>query len=373
VLLVENPSSSRGAPPVVWHLHSATGDRAGGWRVAVRPLPFHIGRAARVDLTLTSESVSNEHAEIYADGDRLRIRDLGSTNGTFVNGLRVLDSPIYSGDLVRVADVTLRLVRQPQVPVPDGRTQKLSEGQLPVQLAHAQALPGLLRNGNVRPLFQPVVNLVGGESVGYEALGRGAQDGLPEAPEELFRVASGLGAEGELSRLFRDKALAEANGRSSISSVFLNTHPTELSQPGLLESLAELRVRTPKLGMTLEINEWAVTRPDGIARIRRELADIGIGLAYDDFGAGQARLLELGDVPPDFLKFDMSFVRGIDRAASSRQRLVASLVTAARDLGACPLAEGVETPGEAEVCTQLGFTHAQGFHFGRPVAADAIQ
>ena len=57
-----------------------------------------------------------------------------------------------------------------------------------------------------------------------------------------------------------------------------------------------------------------------------------MGLAYDDFGAGQARLFELAEVPPHYLKFDRRFVNGIDDAPASRQRLVASLVAAAREL-----------------------------------------
>ena len=68
-----------------------------------------------------------------------------------------------------------------------------------------------------------------------------------------------------------------------------------------------------------------------------------MGIAYDDFGAGQARLLELAEVPPHYLKFDMSFVRGIDTAPASRQRLLTSLVSVARDLLVYTVAEGVET------------------------------
>jgi EAL domain-containing protein (putative c-di-GMP-specific phosphodiesterase class I) len=71
-------------------------------------------------------------------------------------------------------------------------------------------------------------------------------------------------------------------------------------------------------------------------------------------------------VPPHYLKFDMSFVRGIDAAPASRQRLLTSLVSVARALLVYTVAEGVETAAEAEVCMRIGFTHAQGFFYGRP-------
>ena len=86
----------------------------------------------------------------------------------------------------------------------------------------------------------------------------------------------------------------------------------------------------------------------------------------DSFGAGQARLLELAEYPPDFLKFDMSLVRGIDVAPESRQRMLTSLVSVARDMLVYTVAEGVETAEEADVCMRIGFTHAQGYFFGRP-------
>jgi EAL domain-containing protein (putative c-di-GMP-specific phosphodiesterase class I) len=109
-----------------------------------------------------------------------------------------------------------------------------------------------------------------------------------------------------------------------------------------------------------------------VDRLRTQLRRAGVGLAYEDFGAGHARLLELALVPPDFLKFDMRFVRGIDAAPPSRQRLLASLVSVARDLLVYTVAEGVETPEEADVCMRLGFTHAQGYHYGRPRPVEEV-
>jgi EAL domain-containing protein (putative c-di-GMP-specific phosphodiesterase class I) len=120
------------------------------------------------------------------------------------------------------------------------------------------------------------------------------------------------------------------------------------------------------------VHEGALADLPGVDRLRTQLARCGVGLAYDDFGAGQARLLELAEVPPHYLKFDMSFVRGIDAAAPSRQRLLTSLVSVARDLLVYTVAEGVETAAEADVCMRIGFTHAQGFFFGRPRPIDEV-
>jgi EAL domain-containing protein (putative c-di-GMP-specific phosphodiesterase class I) len=99
--------------------------------------------------------------------------------------------------------------------------------------------------------------------------------------------------------------------------------------------------------------------------LRAVLNELNIGLAYDDFGAGQARLVELGEVPPDFLKFDIELIHEIDRASPERQRMLASLVAIVKDLGIASLAEGVETEAEHAACRQMGFDFGQGYLYGK--------
>ena len=163
----------------------------------------------------------------------------------------------------------------------------------------------------------------------------------PRTRPELFHIAAGVGAEAELSRLFRRKALEAVAGKRDVGTLFLNTHPAELEQEGPRGLARGGQGALPRTcSLVLEIHEGALADPASIDGLRTELAKIGIGLAYDDFGAGQARLLELAEVPPNFLKFDMRFVRGIDQAPPSRRRLVASLVSVARDLLVYTVAEG---------------------------------
>jgi EAL domain-containing protein (putative c-di-GMP-specific phosphodiesterase class I) len=145
-----------------------------------------------------------------------------------------------------------------------------------------------------------------------------------------------------------------------------------LEQPGLAESLAGLRDLAPHLRLILEIHESALAKPALITSLRGSFDRIDVGLAYDDFGAGQARLIELAEAPPHFLKFDRIFISDIDKAPASKRRLLASLVAAARELLVETVAEGVETEAEAEVVSKLGFTHAQGFLFGQPLSAEQI-
>ncbi|HEX6962149.1 MAG TPA: EAL domain-containing protein, partial [Lacipirellula sp.] len=150
-------------------------------------------------------------------------------------------------------------------------------------------------------------------------------------------------------------------------------HPAELAEHGVLEfSLRELRELAPQARLVLEIHEAAVTCVRQMREMRSLLNELNMGLAYDDFGAGQARIVELGECPPDYLKFDIDLIRDIDHASPERQKMLASLVSIVRDLGIASLAEGVETEAEHQACRQMGFNYAQGFYYGKPALASTF-
>jgi EAL domain-containing protein (putative c-di-GMP-specific phosphodiesterase class I) len=337
----------------------------------VFPLPFRVGRLPGLALSLASESVSKEHAELFRRGDALHVRDLGSKNGTFVNSERVGEAPLREGDILHFAQVEFRVgwqeIDEADEHALEPSTVSLSEMKLPQQFVDgARELRELLRDRQVTSLFQPIISLPSGTLAGYEALGRGRHPRLPEAPAELFKIAAGVGAEAELSQVFREKAVELVGAKARFPALFLNVHPSELERPGLVPAVVEARTRAPQLRMTLEVHEGALADLESVDRLRTQLGRSGVGIAYDGFGAGQARLLELAEVPPHYLKFDMRFVQGIDAAPAARQRLLTSLVSVARDLLVYTVAGGVETAKEADVCMRIGFTHAQGFFFGRP-------
>ncbi len=344
-------------------------------RMLVHPLPFRIGRQPGLELVLPSQLVSKKHAEIYERDGALRLRDLGSVNGTLLNREAVTDAPLREGDILYLADFEFRLAHE-DAPGgrngdPFGTTIQSSVLTLPRHfVTGTRELRELLDRGNVTMAFQPIVRLPGGETTAFEALGRGRHPGLPESPLDLFRIASTSGDEAELSRLFRRRAVELVRELPDPPALFLNTHPAEMQEDELVASLEELRTLGPTVDLVLEIHESTLARPDYIAALRERLSEINVGLAYDDFGSGQSRLLELAEAPPHYLKFDRCFITGLEKAPPSRRRFLGALVEACRELRVQTVAEGVETEGEAEACRAVGFTHAQGYLFGRPVPAE---
>ena len=109
-----------------WYLESFVQDGRTLTRLPIRSLPFKVGRREAAHLTLSSDLVSKDHAEIYADKRGLRVRDLGSTNGTFINHQRVAGRGA-GGERRRA----LRVVRVPSGPPAAGGGGDRGEGDRP--------------------------------------------------------------------------------------------------------------------------------------------------------------------------------------------------------------------------------------------------
>ena len=338
-------------------------------RVALDPLPFRVGRSPQAHLVIASGQVSKDHAEIYRVGEQFCLRDLNSTNGTFVNGQRVHEAFLVNGDIVHFAHQEFRFLEggEATLRVPEAPITEVARSGVPESLIRGgEHLRDMLRQHCVRITFQPVVRLDTARPVGYEALGRGTHSDLSIHPSHLFKLAARCGLEMELSRLFREAAVEEAARLPDDSLIFLNSHPKELDDANLLPALDALRAKmTGGRRIVLEVHEDAVADSAKLSRLREQVKARGMLLAYDDFGSGQARLAELVAAPPDFVKLDMRLVRGIHRDGA-RQNLVQAINRLTREFAVQVVAEGIETQEEAAVCLRLGCHFGQGFLFGAP-------
>ena len=366
-----------------WYLESLAKD---GSRVLheVRKLPFRIGRDPASELAEATMGLSRRHAELTADiSGRLRLTDLDSTNGTFVNRERVNGSVLLAdNDVIHFAQAEFRCrMRSEESPTAIDRgsaadeertvivpaSRSLSEDFVP----HEREFKDLLRGVGLSGALQPIVDMRTRQVYAYEWLGRGQHPSLPQSPIRLFQMAARLDRESELSQAFRDYGIKTVTARMKGTTLFVNTHPKETFDEGFLQALARLREDPNAPKLVVEVHETAVMDVARMKDLAARLKDIGVRFAYDDFGAGQARLNELGEVPAHFVKFDMGLIRGIDLASERKQKVVGDLVRLVTELGSVPLAEGVETEAEAEVCRLMGFKLVQGYLTGKPVPVDA--
>ncbi|MEJ2157004.1 MAG: EAL domain-containing protein [Desulfobacteraceae bacterium] len=347
------------------------------WLVAIDSAPFIIGRSDNCNLKLIDKRISRNHTELHMSGGLLWGRDLKSTNGTFVNQRKIeLAEMLEPGDILSIGNYKFEVQRindSTSTAVDETISTTISKDTKELSYLEMK-LRQLLRHRNVLPNFQPIVRFSDTTAVGYEILGRSTDSDLPSNPPELLDMAEWFGCGSDLSALFREKGVEIGRNLPGSPLLFVNTSQLEILElDGLLASLQRSRDIAPSEKIVLEINEKAAAGTNEIIRLRQALKEMEMGLAFDDFGVGQTRLVELASVSPDYLKFDMSLIRQIHLAPKRLHQMISTFVTAAHDLGICTLAEGIECIEEADVCRQLDFDLAQGYFFGRPAPIQEIE
>jgi EAL domain-containing protein (putative c-di-GMP-specific phosphodiesterase class I)/GGDEF domain-containing protein len=275
----------------------------------------------------------------------------------------------YVGAATIKADPNIRLERL----VHEGLAAALDESRTREAVDAAERkrrLADIIERGDVHTLVHPVLKLDDMSIIGYEALSRGPEGGEFERPDKLFKVAYDAGPGPRLERLCRRQAIRAAADLPVGRMLFMNIEPEAIGDPELRDVmftalLADAAITPDRI--VLEITErQAITDFDSFRSTLEYLRALGFSVAVDDAGAGYASLQVLAEVRPEWLKIDISLVRGVDTDEVRRQ-LMASMVTFAERMGVKLIAEGIETLEELRVLKELGVAYGQGFLFTVPV------
>jgi len=221
---------------------------------------------------------------------------------------------------------------------------------------------------NVASVYEPIVDARNRKVMGYEALIRGPAGTELETPAALFPMAEKTGLLFELDCLCRRKGLFGAQGLAPGKKLFLNCLPSAIHDPGFRED--RLRDTLDSMGLAPQDVVFEISEKESIENFEvfREVRDyyrmLGFGIALDDVGAGYAGLETVMELQPDFIKLDLSLVRGID-SDPHRRELVAALNNVSGKLGARVIGEGVSTEAELATLADLGIPYAQGWLLGR--------
>ncbi len=140
----------------------------------------------------------------------------------------------------------------------------------------------------------------------------------------------------------------------------------------LIASQALAKSGLPPSALELELTEGTIMRNVRDTQFTlNELKAMGIHISVDDFGTGYSSLSYLKKFPIDIIKIDRSFVDDIENATDDAA-ITAAIIAMARALNLDVIAEGVETDGQARVLLAKGCHLMQGYHFSRPLPADAF-
>jgi EAL domain-containing protein (putative c-di-GMP-specific phosphodiesterase class I) len=228
-----------------------------------------------------------------------------------------------------------------------------------------ERLAPVLERGGPDVVLQPIVDLATGARVGAEALSRFPAD-WAKAPDVVFAEAHSIGAGDRLELLALEKAAAHLDDVPGYIS--MNVSPATLLTPECLDLLARL----PLERVVLELSEHdQVEEYDALRTALLPLRAQGMALSIDDVGAGFSSLRHIVVTSPDVIKIDRSIVSGLDHDPVLA-KLVVSLVEFAHGCGVRVVAEGVETPAEHAMLRSAGVDYGQGWLFGRPGPAAAL-
>lgn len=227
--------------------------------------------------------------------------------------------------------------------------------------------------------YQPIVRMDTLEVVGYESLLRWTVDDRVRLPGEFLDAAEEtslivpIGRWGVVEAI-RQLGVWHRQVGDDALFVSVNFSSQQLVDHALTRHIADALARSavPARSLWIEVTERdLITSDSPAAQTIRELADLGCVIAVDDLGTGYAALRYMVDQPVSVAKIDRSLIEGVDGGVS--RSIVETVCRLADDLDICSVAEGVEDGAVVDVLREIGFTHAQGYLFGRPQpAADIV-
>ncbi len=248
----------------------------------------------------------------------------------------------------------------------------------PIDTATSETVLAALRNGEIRPWFQPQISTDTGEITGFEALARWEHPVKGTLPPSAFlpalEAANKLEELGEVTLNHALRALVSWDKAGLyVPSVAVNFATQELRNPSLVERIKwdVDRFEVDPSRLTVEILETVISEHDDdiVTRNIRALGSQGFRIDLDDFGTGHASLSNIRRFAVDRIKIDRSFVASAD-TDPEQQRMIAAIIGLGERLGIETLAEGVENIGEQSILSQLGCNHLQGFVIARPMPFD---
>jgi diguanylate cyclase (GGDEF)-like protein len=302
-------------------------------------------------------------------GRRLRT---GASAGVAVRD----DADLGIAELLRRADLSMYAAKagSGRVAPYDARLDDATRARL----AMIQDLDNALRKREFVLHYQPKIDLRSGAALDAEALMRWQHPtrGLLY-PDAFLPLVEQSGLMGALTKLVLETAVQQlaAWRRAGLPiSIAVNLSASDLLDEALAERIATLLAEhdLPAFALELEITESVLmTDPERACRVLDELRQLGLQIAMDDYGTGYCALAYLRDLPIDELKIDRSFVADVTSDPRSAA-IVRSTIELAHALGLTVVAEGVEDEEALDAVKGFGCDFAQGYHFSRPLPADAF-
>ncbi|WP_456833141.1 sensor domain-containing phosphodiesterase [Deinococcus sp. UYEF24] len=247
--------------------------------------------------------------------------------------------------------------------------QRQEDQRTALQVERLTALHRALEQNELHLYFQPLVHAKTHAVMAHEALLRWIRPSGIISPLDFIPLAETSGLIVPIGRWVLRQAV-EALRAGLLQRVSVNVSALEIRQPDFVEHLqwvlAESNVNPRRVW--LELTESSMLEPR-FAAVIHEVHALGVRTALDDFGNGYSSLTALTSLPVHLVKIDRSFTAPIGETTPAEKQaleVVRGIVTIASALRLPTVAEGVETPEQADLLLKAGCTYFQGYLFGRP-------
>ncbi len=246
------------------------------------------------------------------------------------------------------------------------------EDKIREQAVVEQALRKAIAERTIEPHYQPIVDLMSGKILGFEALARWTDPELGSVPPTKFiAIAEERGLIGDLTDLLFETAASEAAKWPKDSFLSFNLSTVQLADVGtglkMMSAMSKAGLDPRRL--EIEITETALLGDVETAKdVIRTFRSSGVGVALDDFGTGHSSLGYLRELPLDKIKIDRSFVSGIETEKQS-YHIIKAVLELCAGLELKVVAEGIEERQQASRLISHGCGAGQGYLFGRPMEA----
>jgi diguanylate cyclase (GGDEF)-like protein/PAS domain S-box-containing protein len=232
-----------------------------------------------------------------------------------------------------------------------------------------------LERGELRLVYQPIVEADHGRLAGFEALLRWDHPELGTvSPDTFIPIAEEARLIGRIGDWVMHTACRDAVTWPDGVRVAVNMAAAQLRDPQLAATIVSALSHSalPPDRLELEITEEVFVKDgDAMASVVDRILSLGVRIALDDFGTGKSSLGYLRKGRFSTVKIDRSFVRGAAGNAAESVAIVRAIVAMADSLGMTTIAEGAETRGEYDRMRGLGCRQIQGWLVGQPLDSEA--
>jgi pSer/pThr/pTyr-binding forkhead associated (FHA) protein len=325
-------------------------------RVTIENCPFRIGRAESADLRVELVEISREHAEIIERNGIWIVRDLGSTNGTQVNGQTIQEMLLADGDILKVAETEMtfiasaasqfqRMVTQPmqsgkRAAVPYALPPEIAAMRTLTEATLRQVIPTTLlaatslRRGVIEAYFSPATTNAKQQPIFTQ----------PHLVGERYRELEWM------------RAVELAIKRTDSRRLYLAVGPADLEAPHrLFSNLRQLQDLLPggwELGITVSLStDVDILRINDVYHDAREHE---LRVAFDEFQGNGAQVLHLKSLRPDYLVLAAGMTNDLISMRQPLRRLE-SLLAACEELAIQPVLPCIESAHKVALCQEIGF------------------